>query len=58
MQANITIDKQLQKDLNSRWEFEEKLKNLGHYPTYYTSIVDLKLQFQQQLHKLIEAGQI
>ena len=48
----------LQKDLNSRWDFEEKLKTLGHYPTYYTSIEDLKLQFQQQLNKLIEAGQI
>ena len=58
MQANIPIDKRLQKDLNSRWDFEEKLKNLGHYPTYYTSIEDLKLQFQQQLDKLIEAGQI
>jgi hypothetical protein len=58
MQANIPIDKRLQKDLNSRWDFEEKLKNLGDYPTYYTSIEDLKLQFQQQLDKLIEAGQI
>jgi Leucine-rich repeat (LRR) protein len=58
MQANIPIDKRLQKDLNSRWDFEEKLKNLGHYPTYYTSIEDLKLQFQQQLNTLIEAGQI
>ena len=48
----------LQKDLNSRWDFEEKLTKLGHYPTYYTSIDDLKLQFQQQLNKLIEAGQI
>ena len=58
MQANIPIDKRLQKDLNSRWEFEEKLTKLGHYPSYYTSIEDLKLQFQQQLNKLIEAGQI
>jgi hypothetical protein len=58
MQANITNDMRLRKDLNSRWDFEEKLKNLGHYPTYYKSIEDLKLQFQQQLNKLIEAGQI
>ena len=58
LQANIPIDKRLQKDLNSRWDFEEKLTKLGHYPTYYTSIDDLKLQFQQQLNKLIEAGQI
>jgi hypothetical protein len=30
-------------DLNSLWDFEEKLANLGHYLTYYTSIEDLKL---------------
>ncbi|MEY4807847.1 MAG: hypothetical protein RLZZ206_2236 [Cyanobacteriota bacterium] len=58
MQANITNDMRLRKDLNSRWDFEEKLTKFGHYPTYYTSIDDLKLQFQQQLNKLIEAGQI
>lgn len=58
MQANITIDEQLRKDLNSRLDFEDKLKNLGHYPTYYTSIEDLKLQFQKQLNKLIDEGQI
>ena len=58
MQANIPIDKRLQKDLNSRWDFEEKLTKLGHYPTYYTSIEDLKLQFQQQLNQLIEEDQI
>jgi hypothetical protein len=46
------------KDFNSRWDFEEKLKNLGHYPTHYKNIEDLKLRFQQQLNTLIEAGQI
>ena len=58
MQVDGPYDMRLRGDLNSRWDFEEKLKNLGHYPTYYTSIEDLKLQFQQQLDKLIEAGQI
>lgn len=58
IQANIPIDLRLQKDLNSLWDIEEELTNLGHNPTYYTSIEDLKLQFQQQLNKLIEAGQI
>jgi Leucine-rich repeat (LRR) protein len=38
--------------------FKEKLANLGHYPTYYTSIEDLKLKFQQQLDKLIEEDKI
>ena len=58
MQVDGPYDMRLRGDLNSRWDFEEKLKNLGHYPTYYTSIEDLKLQFQQQLNTLIEAGQI
>jgi small GTP-binding protein len=38
--------------------FKNKLTNLGHYPAHYTSIEDLKLQFQQQLDKLIEADKI
>jgi hypothetical protein len=58
MQVDGPYDMRLRGDLNSRWDFEEKLKNLGHYPAYYKSIEDLKLQFQQQLDKLIEAGQI
>ena len=58
MQVDGPYDMRLRGDLNSRWDFEEKLKNLGHYPTYYKSIEDLKLQFQQQLNKLVEAGQI
>jgi Leucine-rich repeat (LRR) protein len=58
MQVDGPYDMRLRGDLNSRWDFEEKLKNLGHYPTYYTSNEDLKLQFQQQLNTLIEAGQI
>ena len=28
------------------------------YPTHYKNIEHLKLQFQQQLNQLIEAGQI
>jgi hypothetical protein len=38
--------------------FKKKLANLGHYPTSYASIEDLKLQFQQQLDKLIDEGKI
>jgi internalin A len=38
--------------------FKKKLSTLGHYHTQYTSIEDLKLQFQEQLEKLIEAGKI
>ena len=38
--------------------FKKKLTNLGHYPTHYTSIEDLKLKFQYQLDKLIEEDMI
>jgi hypothetical protein len=38
--------------------FKKKLVNLGHYPTHYTSIEDLKLQFQQQLDKLIDEDKL
>jgi hypothetical protein len=46
------------KEITTLLAFKEKLDNLGHYPTHYTSIEDLKLQFQQQLDKLIEEGKI
>jgi hypothetical protein len=58
MQANTTNDKRLREDLISLWNFQDKLSGLGHYPTYYTSIEDLKLQFQQQLDQLIEEGKL
>ena len=43
-----------EKDLKSLWAFRDKLKELGHYPTVYTSIEDLKLKFRDQLDKLLE----
>jgi internalin A len=46
------------KEITTLLAFKEKLTNLGHYPTHYTSIEDLKLKFQQQLDKLIEEGKI
>jgi len=46
------------KEITTLLAFKKKLDNLGHYPTHYTSIEDLKLQFQQQLDKLIEEGKI
>ena len=58
MQAHGPYDMRMQEDLNSLWDFQKKLKDLGHYPTHYTSIEDLKLQFQQQLDKLIEEDKI
>jgi hypothetical protein len=58
MQANIANDRQMRNNLISLWNFQDKLTNLGHYHTNYTSIEDLKLQFQQQLDKLIDDGKI
>jgi hypothetical protein len=50
--ANIT------EEINTILAFKKKLSNLGHYHTHYTSIEDLKLQFQQQLDKLIKEGKL
>ena len=36
---------------NSILEFQEELKGLGHYPTDYKDINDLKYQFKNQLEK-------
>lgn len=40
-------------DLQSLWAFQDKLRELGHYPTEYKSTEDLKLQFRGQLDKLL-----
>jgi internalin A len=48
----------LTKEIMTLLAFKEKLSGLGHYYTQYTSIEDLKLQFQEQLEELIEAGKI
>jgi internalin A len=58
MQVHGPYDMRMQGGLNSLWDFQKKLRDLGHYPTHYTSIEDLKLQFQQQLDKLIEEDKI
>jgi small GTP-binding protein len=58
MQANIANDRQMRNNLISLWNFQDKLANLGHYHTNYTSIEDLKLKFQQQLDKLIDEDKL
>ena len=35
------------------WAFQEKLEKLGHFYTGYDNIEDLKLQFRDQLDKLL-----
>jgi hypothetical protein len=44
-------------DLKSLWEFQDKLKGLGHYQSNYVSSEDLKLQFRDQLHRVIGLGE-
>ncbi|MDR1116492.1 MAG: leucine-rich repeat domain-containing protein [Tannerella sp.] len=46
------------KDTDSLFEFKEKLKELGHFPTEYKNIEDLKYQFKMQLGKLINDNMI
>lgn len=44
------------KDLMSLWEFQEKLKTLGHFQTVYKNTDGLKFHFDQQLDKLVANG--
>ncbi|HXU83935.1 MAG TPA: COR domain-containing protein, partial [Polyangia bacterium] len=41
--------------LGSRWNFQDRLKELGHYHTSYEGIDSLKLQLRDQLDKLRDA---
>ena len=58
METNISNDKRLRENFMSLWSFQGKLSGLGHYPTHYTSIEDLLLQFLGQLDKMIEERKI
>jgi len=40
-------------DLMSLWAFQDKLDKLGHFRTNYTNIEHLKLQFRDQLDKML-----
>jgi len=39
-------------DLTSLWAFQDKLRELGHFPTSYDNIDDLKRQLRDQLDRL------
>lgn len=52
--ADIKTSSALKEDLNSLWAFQEKLDKLGHFYTGYDNIEDLKLQFRDQLDKVLE----
>jgi hypothetical protein len=55
--AQISLSS-ITEEITTLLSFKKKLSALGHYHTQYTSSEDLKLKFQEQLEKLIEAGKI
>jgi len=55
--ALVDIDSLPQEDFNSLREFQKKLGELGHFYTRYDNIDDMKLQFRDQLDKVIEQTQ-
>lgn len=52
--ADIKTGSAQQKDLESLWAFQKRLRDLGHFYTQYDSIDNLKLKFQSQLDKLLK----
>lgn len=51
--SQVTTSSIKKNDINSKFEFEEKLKSLGHFPTLFKNIEDLKFHFKNQLEKII-----
>ena len=54
--TQISVANAKESDLMSLWAFRKKLSLLGHFPSVYRDIGDLKYQFDQQLEKLVESG--
>jgi hypothetical protein len=54
--AQVSTATANESDLMSLWAFKKKLTELGHFPTIYRSIGDLKHHFDQQLEKLVASG--
>ena len=52
--AGITTGTAREDDLTSLWAFQKKLDKLEHFRTSYNNVEDLKLQFRDQLDKLLE----
>jgi hypothetical protein len=50
----VDLESLSEEELKSRSAFKEKLSDLGHFYTRYRSIEDLKLQFRDQIDRLIE----
>lgn len=51
--ALVDIESLPREDFNSLQAFKDKLKTLGHFYTVYKNTEDLKLQFGDQLDKLL-----
>ena len=51
--ALISTGELNRKDCNSLFDFQDKLKELGHFQTRYKNIDDLKYQFSEQLKKIL-----
>lgn len=58
MRAKVPNDRRFRAALNSLWDFQEKLTELGHFYTEYSSIQDLQLQFRKQLDMLTDERKI
>lgn len=52
--ASTSIGKIDKAAMQSLWNFQEKLEELGHYWTRYEDIEDLKLHFRGQLDKILD----
>jgi internalin A len=53
--APVNIRKITEKDIASKTNFEVRLKDLGHFPTMFTNVDDLKNQFKRQLEIQLSA---
>ena len=54
--ANVNLDAINEEDMKSLWAFKAKLKTLGHFYSKYENIEGLKLDFGNQLIKLLADG--
>lgn len=52
--TNVSTSSKYKSDLLSLWAFQEKLNELGHYHTSFTSSDNLHVKFKEQLRKLTE----
>lgn len=54
--TEVSIVMANENDLMSLWAFRKKLLALGHFPTVYKNLGDLRYHFDQQLEKLAASG--